>query len=64
MENQKRFQKKSLNSNDYRAAEQGAKTVKRIFGTLGALFLVIANKDKLKALGAGAKDIAEKIVKK
>lgn len=64
MENQKKFQKKTLNSNDYKAIEQGAKTVKNAFGGLSALFLIIANKDKLKALGAGAIDMAKKVIRK
>lgn len=64
MENQKKFQKKTLNSNDYKAIEQGAKTVKNAFGGLGTLFLIIANKDKLKALGAGARDMAKKVIRK
>ena len=32
MEEQKKFQKKSLNSDDYKGAEQGAKAVKGVFG--------------------------------
>lgn len=39
MEEQKKFQKKSLNSDDYKGAEQGAKAVKGVFGSLGALVL-------------------------
>lgn len=64
MKDQKKFQKESLNSSDYKAVEQRAKTVKRALGGLSALFLAIANKDKLKALGTGVRDMAEKIVKK
>lgn len=64
MEEQKRFQKKSLNSDDYKGAEKGAKAVKGFFGSLGAIVLVVVNKDNLKALGSGALDIAKKVVKK
>ena len=62
MEEQKKFQKKFLNSDDYKGAEKGAKAV-RFFGILGAIVLVAVNKDNLKALGSGAQDITKKIVK-
>ena len=64
MEEQKKFQKKFLNSDDYKGAEKGAKAVKRLFVFLGAIVLVAANKDNLKAFVSGAQDIAKKIVKK
>lgn len=32
-------------------------------GSLGAIVLVVVNKDNLKALGSGALDIAKKVVK-
>lgn len=64
MENQKRFQKKSLNSEDYKGTEQGAKAVKGLFGGLGAVALLHYNKDNLKALGSGVIDIAKEIVGK
>ena len=62
MEEQKKFQKKSLNSDDYKGAEQGAKAVKGVF--LGALGLVVRNKDKIKAIVTGALDIAKKAIKR
>lgn len=65
MEEQKKFQKKSLNSDDYKGAEQGAKAVKGVFGSLvGALVLVVLNKDNIKAIGTGALDIAKKAIKR
>ena len=45
MEEQKKFQKKSLNSDDYKGTEKGAKAVKGFFGSLGAIVLVVVNKD-------------------
>ena len=63
MEEQKKFQKKSLNSDDYKGAEQGAKAVKGVFG-LGALVLVVLNKDNIKAIRTGALDIAKKAIKR
>ena len=63
MEEQKKFQKKSLNSDDYKGAEQGAKAVKGVFG-LGALVLVVLNKDNIKAIGTWALDIAKKAIKR
>lgn len=64
MENQKKFQKKSLNNNDYKAVEQRAKNLKKTLGTLSVLFLVVKNKDKLKELGPGAMAMVTKLVKK
>jgi stage V sporulation protein SpoVS len=64
MEEQKKFQKKLLNSDDYKGAEQGAKAVKGVFGSLGALVLVVLNKDNIKAIGTGALDIAKKAIKR
>ena len=64
MEEQKKFQKKSLNSDDYKGTEKGAKAVKGFFGSLGAIVLVVVNKNNLKALGSGVLDIAKKVVKK
>ena len=64
MEEQKKFQKKSLNSDDYKGAEQGTKAVKGVFGSLGALVLVVLNKDNIKAIGTGTLDIAKKTIKR
>ncbi len=64
MEEQKRFQKKSLNSDDYKGAEQGAKAVKGVFGSLAALALVVLNKDNIQAIGTNALDIARKAIKR
>lgn len=63
MEEQKKFQKKSLNSDDYKGTEKGAKAVKGFFGILGAIVLIAVNKDNLKALESEAQDITKKIVK-
>lgn len=64
MEKQRKFQKKSLNSDDYKGAEQGAKALKGVLGSLGALALVVLNKDNIKTIGTGALDIAKKAIKK
>ena len=64
MEKQRKFQKKSLNSDDYKGAEQGAKALKGVLGSLGALALVVLNKDNIKAIGTEALDIAKKAIKK
>lgn len=63
MEEQKKFQKKSLNSDDYKGAEQGAKAVKGVFGSLGVLTLV-RNMDNIKTIGAGVLDKFKKAIKK
>lgn len=62
MEEQKRFKKKSLNGDDYKGAEKGAKAVRGFFSTFVVIALVVINKDKLKTLRSGAMDIAKKIV--
>ena len=64
MEEQKKFQKKSLNSDDHKGAEQGAKAVKGVFGSLAALALVVLNKDNIQAIGTNALDIARKAIKR
>lgn len=63
MGEQKKFQKKSLNSNDYKGAERGAKVVKGVFGGLGVLALVL-NKDNIKVIGTEVLDIAKKAIKR
>lgn len=64
MEEQKKFQKKLLNSDDYKGTEQGAKAAKGVFGSLAALALVVLNKDHIMAVGTEALDIAKKAIKK
>lgn len=64
MEEQKKFQKRSLNSDDYKGAEQGAKAVKGVLGSLVALALVVLNKDNIKAIRTGALDIVKKAIKR
>lgn len=53
MVEQKRFKKKTLNKDDHKAAENGAKAVKGIVGALGEVALVVFNKDNLKTVGRG-----------
>ena len=64
MGEQRKFQKKSLNNNDYKGIEQEAKVVKGVFGSLGALALVVLNKDNIKAIGTEVLDIAKKAIKR
>lgn len=64
MENQKKFQKKSLNSNDYKAVERGAQNLKKTLSALSLLILVVKNKDKIKELRPGVMSMVTKLVKK
>lgn len=48
MEEQKKFKKKSLNRNDYKGAEKGAKVMKGLLGVFGAIAFWAINKDKPK----------------
>lgn len=64
MDKQKRFKKQELNSDADKGMEQGAKALKGVLGTLGAIGLMIVNKDNLKALGKGAASIAKMVIKK
>lgn len=59
MENQKKFQKKSLNNNDYKAVERGAQNFKKTLGALSLVILVVKNKDKIKELRPGVMAIYE-----
>ncbi|MDD3227802.1 MAG: hypothetical protein PHE09_01170 [Oscillospiraceae bacterium] len=63
MENQKRFQKKTLNSDDHKGMEHGAVALKYI-GGFGLGALLIKNKTVLKKLGSHAVDIATKAIKR
>lgn len=64
MAEQKRFKKKVLNKDDHKAAENGAKAVKGIAGVLGAVALVVFNKDNLKTVCKGIADAGKAIVKR
>lgn len=64
MDKQKRFKKQKLNSDADKGMEQGAKAVKGGLGLLGAGFLLLKNKDNLKALGKNAVSLAAKIINK
>lgn len=59
-----RFQKKTLNKDDHKGMENGAKAIKGIVGAIGAVGLVVFNKDNLKTLGKGAVSIAAKVIKR
>ena len=63
MAEQKRFKKKALNKDDYKAAENGAKAVKGIASALGAVALVVF-KDNLKTVGKGIADVGKAIIKR
>lgn len=64
MVEQKRFKKKALNKDDHKAAENGAKAVKGIAGAIGAVALVVFNKDNLKTVGKGITDVGKAIIKR
>ena len=64
MAEQKRFKKKTLNKDDHKAAENGAKAVKGLAGALGAVALVVFNKDNLKTVCKGIADAGKAIVKR
>lgn len=64
MEKQKRFQKKTLNSDDHKNMERGAKALKRSSGIAVAAVLFIKNKDNLKKLGGQVVDVAAKVIKR
>lgn len=48
MEAQKKFQKKSLNRDDYKGAERGTKAIKVALASICALALGVKNKDNIK----------------
>lgn len=64
MDKQKRFKKQELKSDDYKGMEQGAKVLKGGLGLGASIFLVIKNKDNLKALGKSVINLATKVIKK
>ena len=64
MVEQKRFKKIALNKDDHKAAENSAKAVKGIAGALGAVALVVFNKDNLKTVGKGIADVGKAIIKR
>ena len=64
MAEQKRFKKKALNKDDHKAAENSAKAVKGIASALGAVALVVFNKDNLKTVGKGIADVGKAIIKR
>lgn len=64
MGKQKRFQKQTLNSEEDKAMENGAKKLKRVLGFAAPLALAVANKDKLKAIGKGAVNLSKQVLKK
>lgn len=47
MEEQKKFQKKSLNGDDYKGTEQGAKAVKGVIGSLAYHILLVYRAEAL-----------------
>lgn len=53
MDKQKRFQKQTLDSKDYKGIEQGAKILKAGISAIGAAILLVASKDNLKNLAKG-----------
>ena len=59
----KRFQKVNLNKDDNKGIENGAKAVKGVGAALGALALIVFNKDNLKTFGKGIAKIASKTKK-
>ena len=64
MAEQKRFQKKNLNSDDNMGMENGAKALKGFSGAVVAAVTIFANKDNLKTLGKEAAKIAAKVIKR
>lgn len=64
MAEQKRFKKKTLNKDDHKATENGAKAVKGVGGLLLAAAVVVFNKDNLKTVGKGIADVGKAIVKR
>ena len=56
------FQKQKLNSDDYRAIENGAKALKGATATLIAAVTVMANKDNLKTLGKTIRKTVTKMI--
>lgn len=64
MEDQKRFQKKALNSDDHKGMEIGAKALKGVAGVAVAAVTLVVNKDNLKTLGKGAISLAAKVIKR
>ena len=63
MDEKKRFQKRTLNSEDHQGMEKGAKAIKGIFGTAFAAVTLFANRDNLKTLAHSAADIAKNVIK-
>lgn len=57
MDKQRRFQKQTLDSKDYKGMEQGAKILKAVTSVVGAAILLVANKDNLKNLSKGIANI-------
>lgn len=64
MDKQKRFKKQELNSDADKGMEQGAKALKGSLGAVASIFLVVKNKDNLKALGKSALNLVGKFIKK
>lgn len=64
MENQKRFQKKTLNSDDHKGMKNGAKALKGAAGAVVAVAALVVNKDNLKVLGKNVGILAAKLIKR
>ena len=64
MDEQKRFKKQELNSEDYKGMEQGAKALKGGLGLVASLVLIVKNKDNLQTLGKSAFELAGRLTKK
>lgn len=60
MAEQKRFQKKELNKDDYKCVENGAKATKGILASAGAIALVVFNKNNLKEVVTLVKTIVKR----
>ena len=64
MSEKKRFQKQTLNNEDYQGMENGAKAIKGFFGAVAACVTLYVNKDNLKTLATNLPKLAVKIIKK
>lgn len=63
MNERNRFQRKTLNKDDHKGMENGAKAIKGILAAISAVGLVVFNKNNLKTVGKGAVSIAAKAIK-
>ncbi len=64
MARQNEFQKKTLNSDDRKEMEIGAKAAKGFLATLGVAVLAFVNKDNLATFGKSAVNLAKSIITK